>query len=175
MGQTCRNNEHGRLPWRLHGCAGEYLCRRRIWRHGIHWWLQRRGDQYDTNGVAQWTQSSTGTNGALAWAGPPVDAGGNCYIAGWFKTNVVFGNNTLTGKGYWDFFLAKIGTNAVVSNNAPVITLQPPSQTNAVGSTANFNVSATGNAPLVYQWRKNGTNLNNNGTFVSPIEMSPRC
>jgi BspA type Leucine rich repeat region (6 copies) len=69
--------------------------------------------KYDTNGVVQWTQTSSGTNGALAFGGPLLDAGTNCYIAGWFQTNVVFGTNVLTGKGYWDFYIAKLGTNAL--------------------------------------------------------------
>jgi len=39
----------------------------------------------------------------------------------------------------------------------PSITAQPASQTVAVGQTASFSVTATGTAPLSYQWRKNGT------------------
>jgi hypothetical protein len=42
---------------------------------------------------------------------------------------------------------------------APAITVQPASQTNTVGSTVAFNVTATGTQPLGYQWRFNGTNL----------------
>lgn len=64
--------------------------------------------KYDTNGVLQWTETSTGPNGALPFGGPLVDAGGNCYVAGWFQTSTVFGTNALTGLGYWDFFLAKV-------------------------------------------------------------------
>ena len=42
---------------------------------------------------------------------------------------------------------------------APVITLQPQSQTNVVGGTASFSVAASGTAPLSYRWSWNGTNL----------------
>ncbi len=42
---------------------------------------------------------------------------------------------------------------------APFITLQPQSQTNAVGGTASFSVGASGTAPLSYRWSWNGTNL----------------
>ena len=38
---------------------------------------------------------------------------------------------------------------------APSITTQPTSQTVTTGLTATFNVTATGTAPLSYQWRKN--------------------
>ncbi len=41
----------------------------------------------------------------------------------------------------------------------PAITTQPQSVTNAVGTTANFNVTATGTALLSYQWQFNGANL----------------
>jgi hypothetical protein len=40
-----------------------------------------------------------------------------------------------------------------------VIQAQPQGQTNAVGSTGTFSVTATGIAPLAYQWLFNGTNL----------------
>jgi Immunoglobulin domain len=41
----------------------------------------------------------------------------------------------------------------------PQITAQPTNQTVAVGGTASFSVTASGAAPLGYQWRFNGTNL----------------
>ncbi|MBA4146499.1 MAG: immunoglobulin domain-containing protein [Verrucomicrobia bacterium] len=41
----------------------------------------------------------------------------------------------------------------------PSITSQPQSQTNTIGANVTFNVSATGTAPLSYQWRFNTTNL----------------
>ena len=40
---------------------------------------------------------------------------------------------------------------------APTITTQPASQTVSAGQTATFRVTATGTAPLSYQWQKNGT------------------
>lgn len=44
---------------------------------------------------------------------------------------------------------------------APAITGQPVSQTVAIGGNAAFSVSATGTAPLLYQWLLNGTALLN--------------
>jgi len=41
----------------------------------------------------------------------------------------------------------------------PAIIVAPASQTRAAGETVTFNVSVAGTAPLGYQWRKNGTNL----------------
>lgn len=55
-----------------------------------------------------------------------------------------------------DFSIPVSGSSAPV---APVINSQPQHQTVAVGVPATFNVTATGTAPLSYQWRFNGTNL----------------
>src|SRR5205823_11235480 len=49
---------------------------------------------------------------------------------------------------------------ALTVNSAPVaptITTQPASRTVNAGQTAAFTVTATGTAPLSYQWQKNGT------------------
>ena len=43
------------------------------------------------------------------------------------------------------------------SGAAPGITTGPTSQSVAVGETATFSVAASGTAPLMYQWQKNGT------------------
>ena len=45
-----------------------------------------------------------------------------------------------------------LGTTAI----PPSITMQPQSQTVAVGGIANFSVTASGGTPLSYQWRMNG-------------------
>lgn len=45
--------------------------------------------------------------------------------------------------------LAALGT----ALGQPVITIQPQSQTNALGTTATFTVEATGTPPLAYQWQ----------------------
>jgi len=45
------------------------------------------------------------------------------------------------------------------NNNPPQITAQPQSQTKTVGSSATFSVTATGTAPLSYQWYMNDTEI----------------
>ncbi len=47
--------------------------------------------------------------------------------------------------------------------DAPLITAQPVSLTNAAGATANFSITASGTAPLAYQWQKGGVNLSDGG------------
>jgi hypothetical protein len=53
------------------------------------------------------------------------------------------------------------GATLTVQSNAvaPSIISQPQSTSVAVGSSAGFSVTASGTAPLAYQWRFNGTNL----------------
>ena len=43
--------------------------------------------------------------------------------------------------------------------NGPSITSQPQSRTNNAGTDASFSVTATGDAPLAFQWRKNGASI----------------
>src|SRR5262245_5193990 len=45
------------------------------------------------------------------------------------------------------------------ANQAPTITTQPVSQTVPVGGAVTFSVTASGTAPLGYQWQRNGTNI----------------
>jgi hypothetical protein len=50
----------------------------------------------------------------------------------------------------------------------PQISIQPTNQSVVLGGSASFSVSATGSAPLVYQWQFDGANLNaaTNATLV---------
>jgi Immunoglobulin I-set domain len=58
---------------------------------------------------------------------------------------------------------SKTSTTATLTVNAtavaPTITTQPVNQTVTAGQTATFSVTATGTAPLSYQWQKNGANI----------------
>src|SRR5207249_196207 len=68
-------------------------------------------------------------------------------------------------------------SNAVLTvNAAPSITAQPQGQAVVLGSSAGFNVTAVGAAPLAYQWRKDGTNLANganiSGATTSALAVS---
>ena len=65
---------------------------------------------------------------------------------------------------YFFSFLAGIslaacggGGDYAATVTAPAITTQPSDTSVTTGSTATFNVVATGTAPLSYQWTKNGT------------------
>jgi endonuclease/exonuclease/phosphatase family metal-dependent hydrolase len=63
-----------------------------------------------------------------------------------------------------------IPTGGIVTTNAPSITAQPQSQTNAVGASITFFVTTTGTAPLNYQWLFNGTNIS--GATTNPFVLA---
>lgn len=57
---------------------------------------------------------------------------------------------------------------------APTISFQPSSQTVTTGQTATFSVTASGTAPLVYQWQKNDSIVNGatSSTYTTPATTS---
>ena len=57
-----------------------------------------------------------------------------------------------------------------VAMSAPVITLQPTSQTVTVPNCAVFSTAATGTAPMSYQWKRNGLSISgaNGPTYMTP-------
>ena len=63
---------------------------------------------------------------------------------------------------------ATLTVNAVSS--APTITTQPASQTVTVGANVTFTVSATGTAPLSYEWMKGGVNIS--GATTATLTLS---
>jgi hypothetical protein len=75
---------------------------------------------------------------------------------------VISSNATLKGCGTIIGNLTNYGTiatNCGVAPGLPMITTQPQSVTVAVGGTATFSVTASGDPPLSYQWRRNNTDL----------------
>jgi len=61
--------------------------------------------------------------------------------------------------------------------SGPVITAQPAGQFALVGTSVNFNVTALGSSPLVYQWRCNATNLSDGsgitGSATPNLTLNP--
>jgi Immunoglobulin domain len=98
----------------------------------------------------QWTNDGTNITGATlpTYTTPPTTEADNGSVFAVIVSNSV---------------------GSVTSNNAtltvnpapipPSITVQPADTTVNAGRRAEFSVTATGTAPLHYQWRKNGTNI----------------
>lgn len=73
---------------------------------------------------------------------------------------------------------SQTSTKATLTVNAaavaPTITGQPANQTVTVGQTATFSVSATGTAPLSYQWQKNNGDISGatSASYTTPATVS---
>jgi hypothetical protein len=95
----------------------------------------------------QWTFN--GTN--LAWATNNVLT----------LTNVQPANGGIYAVTVSNFYALVTSSNAVLTvlTQPPTITAQPVSQTNYVGATVSFSVTAGGSLPFSYQWSFNTTNL----------------
>ena len=77
------------------------------------------------------------------------------------------------GLGLWSC----AGTTAAPPSTTPVapsFTLQPASQSVLVGQPATFSATATGTAPLAYQWQKNNANINGatSASYTTPPAVS---
>lgn len=117
-----------------------------------------------------------------------VTASGTAPL-GWFwlkNGNLLANTGNISGANTTTLTVASVSAtdaanySVIVSNNVgsvtsapvaltiilpPAITSQPAAQTQAVGGSATFSVTATGSAPLNYRWLKNGTNLANGAKY----------
>lgn len=98
----------------------------------------------------QWQKNSANISGATAasYTTPATVAGDNGATFAVIVSNAA-ASVTST--------MATLTVNAAAVG--PTITTQPANQTVTVGQTATFSVTATGTAPLSYQWQKNSVNI----------------
>jgi serine protease len=102
----------------------------------------------------QWTQTSGRTvTLSSATAAQPT------FTAPVANGPLVFSVVATDDKGYRSTAVTKTVTVSGGAD-APAITTQPQNATVAAGQTAMFSVTATGTAPLTYQWNRNGTAIN---------------
>lgn len=108
---------------------------------------------YSSSGVPLWTNRYNGPgNDEDSPSSIAADASGSVYVTG--RSGGSVGDATMA-----DWATLKYVTPAIISR-------QPLSQTNAVGTAVSFTVEAAGNVPLGgYQWRRQGTNLVNGGNL----------
>ncbi len=104
---------------------------------------------YSSSGVPLWTKRYDGPGNYVDQASTiAVDGSGSVYVTG---VSGIGGDH--------------VDTATVKYVVAPIITRQPLSCTNAVGSTACFTVEAVGGTPLNYYWRRDGTSLADGGSL----------
>lgn len=96
----------------------------------------------------QWKKNGTAIGGAIA-ASYTTPATTNPDNGTQFTVVVTDSNGSLTSNS--------AALTVTASAVAPSITSQPANRTVTAGQTANFSVTATGTAPLTYQWMQNGT------------------
>jgi hypothetical protein len=89
---------------------------------------------------------------------------GGVNISGATAATYTITNASAGNAGSYDVVVSNSCGGSVTSNtvtvtvsNAATITSQPSSQTVCAGAIATFSVTATGAAPVSYQWRKNGS------------------
>ena len=120
-------------------------------------------DWNPANRIAKWDGSNwsalgSGLNGPV-WA--LASSGSDLYAGGTFTT----AGDKVSG------YMAR----ALLSLELGIAS-QPQNTTNLVGTAASFAVTATGNQPLTYQWRRAGTNLvdegNISGAMTNELTLS---
>lgn len=113
----------------------------------------------------QWQRNGTNIAGATSssYTTPVLALGDSGAVYRVVVTNAV-GSATSTG--------ATLTVTAPVPT-APSITAQPASVSVTAGQTATFVVTATGSAPLAYQWRKNGVDIAGatSATYTTPATV----
>ena len=115
------------------------------------------------NGTAIFTANASGTlplSYQWQFGGVPISGANTSVldVPGVQTTNA--GNYTVVVANSAGSVTSLVSTLSVVM--PPVITLQPLSSSNLVGSTVTFTSGASGSSPLSYQWQLNGGNLANN-------------
>ena len=110
----------------------------------------------------QWQKNATAISGATssAYTTPATTASDNGALFTVVVSNSV---GTVTGNAA-----------TLTVNVPPSITAQPASQTVTAGQTATFSVTASGTAPLSYQWQKNGAAISGatSASYTTPAETT---
>jgi M6 family metalloprotease-like protein len=94
-----------------------------------------------------------------------TSAGYNNTFTDISSPNAHWWNGVSSGVNFHDFTARGNNMSFVVGDVMPVVLTQPTNQTIKPGNTARFVVTASGAAPLRYQWLANGFSLTNGGRF----------
>ncbi len=119
----------------------------------------------NSNGVKEWDKRFGGLAGDYCESIKQT-SDGSCIAAGYGNSGVG-GDKTEGSRGGFDYWIVKMLA-------PPVITGQPQSLTRDTGAAASFTVTATGSAPLFYQWQKDAANISQaTGTIYAIASVTP--
>lgn len=122
-----------------------------------YWTLSAKPSWMNLNGV----------NGSAVWSltGTPNVTGVTTH------TLTAMENQTLTDPERRMSVTLTITVVNLGASTPPTITSPPPSKTVNAGTVTNLSVTATGTAPLTYQWRKGGANvgINSSNLTFNPV------
>jgi uncharacterized delta-60 repeat protein len=121
--------------------------------------LARAEFEHSADGVS-WTSLGAGTRVAGGWqrTGATIPAGGSVRGRG-RAVGAYFGGSSWLTESYL---------------GAPAWVRQPAGRTNDAGTTATFTVLVRGDAPVVYQWRRNGVALSDGGNVAGATAATLR-
>ena len=109
---------------------------------------------------------------------PAVDAGQNAAVPGGVTSDVLglprfFDDPAVADTGAGSAPIVDMGAHERI----PISVTAPASQSVCAGSSVGLSVSATGQPPLSYRWRKNGSNLSDGGSIsgstTSDLSIDP--
>lgn len=113
--------------------------------------------------VYQGIPSQLGDNGTVTWTGLTAPAVADTYQVRYRAYFTVFEDtaraNFKSNQEIGASFAGAAALVTVTTVTPPAIFSQPQTQTVLVGKDAAFNVTASGTAPLSYQWRKDGADI----------------
>jgi hypothetical protein len=114
----------------------------------------------------QWYKNGTAVSGATS-ASYTTPAAASTDSGAIYTVTVTNASGSVTST---PATLTVAAGGTTVNPNAPVITTPPGSQTVTVGQTATFSVTATGTAPLTYQWYEGGVAISGatSSTYTTP-------
>ncbi len=124
-------------------------------------------------GTAQFTVGASGTAPlAYQWRKDTTDLVDGGIVSGATTDTLTLSGVAVSDAGNYNVVVTNLAGTTTTANAAltvtpllvaPSITAQPTPQSVAPGGTATFSVTATGTAPLAYQWRKDALDLVDGG------------
>ena len=117
------------------------------------------------------TSNSSGAFSYSVISGPASISGSTVTLTG-VGTVTIQASQAAAG----NYSAATMDATFSIMAQAPSITVQPSNQTVTAPATATFSVTATGTAPLSYQWSMNGTMVSGaNASTYTCLLYTSRC